>query len=126
MTRNIGLAALAAFAFLPAAPVMAQIAMPAAPALDGTRLDISATGEVSRVPDVVRVTAGVATQAPTAADALRQNAALMARVRAALARAGIADRDIQTQSLALSAIYRNGAYPREPIVGYSAGNELII
>src|SRR5437868_6330883 len=118
MTRNIGLAALAAFAFLPAAPVMAQIAMPAAPALDGTRLDISATGEVSRVPDIVRVTAGVATQAPTAADALRQNAALMARVRATLTGAGIADRDIQTQSLALNAVYRNNNYPRDQIIAY--------
>lgn len=127
MIRKSGLAALAVFAFLPAAPLTAQIPEPAAgPALTGTRLDIAATGEVSRVPDVVRVTAGVATQAPSAAEALRLNAALMARVRAALAGAGIAGRDVQTQSLALTAVYRNGDYPREQIIGYRASNELII
>ena len=128
MIRKTALALLAVFALLPAAPAAAQIptSTPSLPVLAGTRLDISATGEVSRVPDIVRVTAGVATQAPTAAEALRQNAALMARVRAALTRAGIAERDVQTQSLALSAVYRNGAYPREQIVGYSASNDLII
>ena len=124
MNRTLGLTALALFA-LPAASAAAQ--NPASPpALSGTRLDIAAAGEVTRVPDIVRVTAGVATQAPTAAEALRQNAALMARVRAALARAGIADRDIQTQSLALSAIYRQGDYAREQITGYRASNNLII
>jgi uncharacterized protein len=128
MIRKTALAALAVFALLPATPVAAQIPLsaPSLPALAGTRLDIVASGEVSRVPDIVRVIAGVATQAPTAAEALRQNAELMVRVRAALARAGIADRDIQTQSLALNAIYRNGAYPREQIQGYSARNDLII
>lgn len=126
MTRKPELAALAALFLLLAAPVTAQTVTPAPPVLNGTRLDISATGEVSRVPDIVRVTAGVATQAPTAAEALRQNAALMARVRAALARAGIADRDIQTQSLALSALYRTNTYPRDQITGYSASNDLII
>jgi len=128
MIRKTVLAALAIFALQPAAPAAAQNAapLPPLPVLGGTRLDISATGEVSRVPDIVRVTAGVATQAPTAAEALRQNAALMATVRAALARAGIADRDIQTQSLALNAVYRNGAYPREQIAAYSARNDLII
>ena len=125
MIRKTALAALAVFALLPAAPSAAQ-SPTSAPVLSGTRLDIAATGEVSRVPDIVRVTAGVATQAPTAAEALRQNAALMARVRAALARAGIADRDIQTQSLALNAVYRTNGYPRDQIIGYSASNNLII
>src|SRR6218665_1381407 len=132
MICKTALTAFAMLALLPGTPAAAQImrvdtlggASP--PALSGTRLDISATGEVSRVPDIVRITAGVSTQAPTAAEALRQNAALMTRVRAALARAGIADRDIQTQSLALTALYRNNAYPRDQITGYSASNELII
>jgi uncharacterized protein YggE len=127
MKRKSALAALAAFALLPATPASAQFSVPPALlALAGTRLDISATGEVSRIPDVVRVTAGVSTQAPTAGEALRQNAALMERVRAALARAGIADRDVQTESLALSAVYRNNAYPRDQITGYAASNDLII
>ncbi len=126
MIRKPAFTALVALALLPVTPVTAQVVVTAPPVLNGTRLDISATGEVSRVPDIVRVAAGVATQAPTAAEALRQNAALMARVRAALARAGIADRDVQTQSLALTALYRTNTYPRDQITGYSASNDLII
>ena len=75
----------------------------------GTRLDVVATGEVSRVPDIARITAGVVTIAPTATAALAQNATQMASVRAALKRAGIADRDIQTSSINLYPDYRQDA-----------------
>src|SRR3954465_7566547 len=71
----------------------------------GTRLDISATGEVSRVPDVAIISTGVVTRAATATAAIQQNAARMDRVRAALKRAGIADKDIQTSSLSLNPDY---------------------
>ena len=37
----------------------------------GTRLDISATGEVTRVPDVAIITAGVVSRAATATGAIR-------------------------------------------------------
>ena len=124
MIRNITMAALLALVLAPAAPAAAQTSE--IPPLAGTRLDVTATGEVSRVPDIVRISAGVATQAPTAAEALRQNSARMERVRAALARAGIADRDIQTQSLELTAVYRNGDYQRQEAIGYRAGNDLLI
>ena len=67
------------------APAAAQTA-PAAQAMAGTRLDVVATGEVTRVPDIVRINAGVVTQAPTASEAIRQNAARMDAVRAALRR----------------------------------------
>jgi len=51
MIRKSGLTALAVFALLPAAPATAQIPEATTrPALVGTRLDIAATGEVSRVP----------------------------------------------------------------------------
>src|SRR5688500_15836430 len=67
-------------------------------ALAGTRLDVSATGSVTRVPDLAIITAGVVTRASTASGAIGENATRMERVRAALRRAGIADRDIQTSS----------------------------
>jgi uncharacterized protein YggE len=127
MIRKTGLAALAALALLPAAPAAAQVdGQAAVPPMAGTRLDITATGEVARVPDIVRINAGVDTQAPTAAEALRQNSALMARVRAALTRAGVADRDVQTASIELSAIYPQGDYQRSRAIAYRAGNDLII
>lgn len=128
--RKIGLAALVALALLPGTATGQPAMTPPLPVLAGTRLDVTATGEVSRVPDVVRITAGVSTRAPTAAEALRQNADRMARARAALARAGIADRDVQTQSLALSAITRNPDRADDgldqDVVGYLASNDLVI
>ena len=72
----------------------------------GTRLDISATGEVTRVPDVAIISSGVVTRAATASEAVRENATRMERVIAALKRAGVADRDIQTSSLTLNPDYR--------------------
>src|SRR6476646_4791913 len=62
--------------------------------ITGTRLDINATGEVTRVPDLATISAGVVSRAATATSAIQQTATRMARVRDALRRAGIADRDI--------------------------------
>jgi uncharacterized protein YggE len=124
--RNLILGAALAVSALPFAPAGAQT-QPSAIQLTGTRLDVVATGEVSRVPDVARITAGVVTTAPTATAALAQNAAQMASVRAALKRAGIADRDIQTSSINLYPDYRQdpqGANPQ--IVGYRASNEVAV
>ena len=78
----------------------------------GTRLDISATGEVTRVPDVAIISAGVVTRSATATAALQQDSAnRMDRVLAALKRAGVADRDIQTSNVNLNPEYR---YPEQP------------
>ena len=44
----------------------------------GTRLDISATGEVTRVPDLATISAGVVTRSATATGAIQQAATRMA------------------------------------------------
>src|SRR5690349_15810661 len=98
--KHIWLAALLGTASI-AAPAAAQQAT-VAQSIAGTRLDISATGEATRVPDVAIVNAGVQTRSTSATDALAQNGARMERVRAALKRAGIADRDIQTSNISLN------------------------
>jgi uncharacterized protein YggE len=92
--------------------------------ISGTRLDVVAAGEVSRVPDLVRINAGVVTQAPTAVEAIRQNAARMEAVRAALRAAGIADRDIQTSSVSLNPNYRYAENQPPQLIGYQAANEV--
>ena len=51
------------------------------PLISGTRLDVSATGEVTRVPDLAIISAGVQTLKPTATAAIEENAARMERVR---------------------------------------------
>ncbi|HLL59947.1 MAG TPA: SIMPL domain-containing protein, partial [Allosphingosinicella sp.] len=100
MIRRISLATALALSAAPLAAATAQ-ELPAQ-MISGTRLDVVATGEVTRVPDIARINTGVTTVAPTATAAISQNAQRMASVRAALKRAGIADRDIQTSSLSLN------------------------
>jgi len=110
-----------------ALPVAASAQTQTMNAISGTRLDIVATGEVTRVPDIARINAGVVTTAPTATEAIAQNARQMASVRQALRQAGIADRDIQTSSINLYPDYRQderGTNPR--LIGYRASNEVSI
>lgn len=104
-------------------PAIAQMASPAS---GPTRLDIVAEGQVTRIPDIARVSAGVVTQAPTATAAIAQNARQMASVRAALKRAGIADRDIQTSSISLNPDYRYADNQPPVLTGYRASNEVSV
>jgi uncharacterized protein YggE len=92
----------------------------------GTRLDINAVGEVTRVPDIAIITAGVQTRSTTAKGALQEAANRMARVRAALTRAGVADRDIQTTNVNLNPdyVYEQNKSPR--LTGYNASNQLTV
>ena len=92
----------------------------------GTRLDISATGEVTRVPDVAIISAGVISRSPTATAALQDSANRMDRVLAALKRAGVADRDIQTSNVNLNAEYRYPENQAPQLVGYTATNMVTI
>ena len=92
----------------------------------GTRLDINATGEVTRVPDVAIISAGVVSRSATASAALQDTANRMTRVIAALKRASVEDRDIQTSTVSLNPEYR---YPQDQapqLVGYSASNTVTI
>ena len=94
---------------------------PPAPA----QLSLSATGEVSLTPDQATLSAGVVTQGGTAAEAVRANAEAMNAVFAALRRAGVAERDMQTRQLSVDPVYepydRNGSRERR-ITGYEARN----
>lgn len=115
----LGVALAPAMAGAQTAPVVAQ-------SIAGTRLDISAAGEATRVPDVANVTAGVITRAATARAALEQNAVRMERVRAALKRAGIADRDIQTSNISLNPEYRYVQDQSPKLTGYTASNQVSV
>ena len=92
----------------------------------GTRLDVNASGEVTRVPDVAVISAGVVSRSPTATGALQDSATRMSQVLAALKSAGVADRDIQTSNVSLNPEYR---YPQDQspqLVGYSASNSVTV
>ena len=124
MIRMLTLASALALTPLGATAVLAQDNV--APAISGTRLDVVATGEVRRVPDIAHISTGVVTQAQTASAAIQQNAEQMQRVRAALRRAGIADRDIQTSALNLNPEYRYQDNQPPVLTGYRASNQVTV
>jgi uncharacterized protein len=90
--------------------------------ISGTRLELSARGESHVVPDIAIISAGVVTQSPDAATAMRDNAARITRVMTALKKAGLADKDIQTQAVSLSPQYRYANNEVPVITGYQASN----
>ncbi len=94
--------------------------------ISGTRLDVAATGEVTRVPDVAVISTGVVTRAATATAAIQQNANRMQRVRAALKRAGIEDKDIQTSSISLNPEYNYQQNKPPVLTGYTASNQVSV
>ena len=104
----------------------AQAPQPPMPPILGTRLDVTATGESSRVPDVATISAGVVTRAATAGAAIQENSARMDRVLAALKRADVKDRDVQTSSINLNPEYRYQESRPPQLVGYSASNQVSI
>ncbi len=102
-------------------------------AANNTLLTLTADGRSARVPDVAVFSAGVTSQGKTAGEAMSANAADMSRVFAALKKAGIADKDVQTSSIQLNPIYGqpvvgpNGQVMQEPrIVGYQATNTVTV
>lgn len=111
---------------LPAVPAAAQSSGQVTQAITGTRLDISATGEVTRVPDLAVISAGVVARSATAAAALQETADKMDRVIAALKRAGVDDRDIQTSSVSLNPEYRYPQNQSPQLTGYSASNQVTV
>jgi hypothetical protein len=92
----------------------------------GTRLDVNATGEVTRVPDVAIISAGVVSRSATATGALQDTADRMNRVLAALKRSGVEDRDIQTSNVSLNPEYRYVENQPPQLVGYSASNTVTV
>jgi uncharacterized protein len=101
-------------------------------AAGNTLLTLSAEGRSNRKPDLAQFSAGVTSMGKNAGAALAANAADMNQVIAALKRAGIADRDIQTSNLSLNPVYQpqrqlpNGMMePQQPkIIGYQVNNQV--
>lgn len=107
------------------------------PAIDAghTLLTVNAEGRTSRQPDIATFNAGVSSSGKTAGEAMSANSANMAKVIAALKRAGIAERDIQTSNLSLDPVYADrsrqpAADPLEQqvpqIIGYQANNSVTV
>jgi uncharacterized protein YggE len=118
-----------------AAALVAGLSAVAAPALaqdearapfEATTLRLSATGEAHAAPDIATINIGVEISAPTAAEALHQNAAQMTATIAALKARGVAARDIQTSGLTLNAQYAFHDNEPRKLTGYQAADTVAI
>lgn len=124
MTRSsisFGILLVAGALALPA-PALAQSDAPP-PRL----LTITGSGEVSAVPDEARLSAGVVSQAKTAAAALADNSRSMNAVFAAIRKLGVPDKDMQTSGYSVSPQYPpyNSKEERH-IIGYQVSNTVTV
>ncbi|HZZ90254.1 MAG TPA: SIMPL domain-containing protein [Caulobacteraceae bacterium] len=124
MRSAIWVGTLAAALAVSAAPALADDASGARFA--ATTLDLTGHGEARLPPDLATIDLGVTTAAPTAAEAMAQNAAAMGKVIAAVKAKGIDERSIATSTLSLAPQY---AYPQgqpQQLTGYQASNRITV
>jgi uncharacterized protein YggE len=86
---------------------------------------VTGEGEVKAAPDQASLSAGVVTQARTAADALAANSRTMNAVFATLKRLGLPDKSIQTSDFSVSPQYPpDRSDETGKIIGYRVSNEV--
>lgn len=114
------------------APILAlgTLAVPAAAAevqiaVQNPVVELTINEVVQSEPDTAQVGAGVTVRAPTATEALRNNAQQMEKVIARLRSLGIKREDIQTANFNLNAQYRYGNDgQQQTFLGYDASNQV--
>jgi uncharacterized protein len=108
--------------------VLALAALLAAPlpALAGGTITVTGEGAVQTVPDQATVSLGVSTNGPTAAAAMAANSTAMTTVVSRLKDAGIAEADLQTSNLFLSANWGGHDTGTPMVVDYTASNMLSV
>lgn len=89
-------------------------------------LNLAAYGEVKVQPDQATINFGVTTEAPTAQQAMADNARRMTEVMRALRAAGIEERNIQTSGLNLSPQYDYIENQGQRLRGYQASNRVTV
>jgi uncharacterized protein YggE len=127
MKPAVLIGALAAALLAQAAPLQNAAAQTSSDArFAATTLDLSGHGEARLPPDLASVDLGVSTIAPTAGEAMAQNAAAMTSVIAAVRAKGVAERAIMTSTLSLAPqyAYQQGQAPR--LTGYQATNRITV
>ncbi len=96
-------------------------------AADPRTISMTGHGEVRSPPDMAQVSAGVTSNAVTAAQALAANSTRMKSVFAALERLGVPEKNIQTTSFFVSPQYTNGENNNaRRLTGYQVSNEVSV
>ncbi|MEX2961446.1 SIMPL domain-containing protein [Microbulbifer sp. TYP-18] len=97
---------------------------------EGTLVNISAQGEVSKAPDVAEISAGVTTEGKDSKAVMQANAEQMDKLVKAVEKAGIEQKDVQTSGISLSPRYgpvtSSSGVKRPQITGYMARNTVQI
>jgi uncharacterized protein YggE len=101
-----------------AVPAVAQTAAP-------RTLTMTGSASAKAAPDMADISAGVTSDAPTAAAALAANSASMNRLFAALDRLGVTRKNVQTSNFNVSPVYANRT-PNEAqrLTGYRVNNDV--
>ena len=123
-----------AFSLLLGLPAAAAMALPALAADSQPReavISVSGEGQASVAPDMAVLSLSVVKQAKTAREALNENNKSMSDVLAALKKAGIAERDLQTSGFSVQPQFSypqsNDGQPQTPqLVGYQVSNSLSV
>jgi len=89
-------------------------------------LTMNGEGEVRAAPDSVSLSAGVTSQAPSAAAALAANSARMQSLFAALKKLGVADKDMQTSNFSVSPQMSDAGDQTPHVTGYQVSNDVQI
>lgn len=93
----------------------------------GPVVEMTVIEQVEADPDMVTVSAGVTSEAPTAVEALRQNSRQMRAVIERIKSLGVAERDIQTTGINLNARYDYDQQSRRQIFrGYMVSNRVSV
>jgi uncharacterized protein YggE len=111
----------AAVAFSPLLTPRAAKAVDPATSPEHT-LSVSGTGLIKIAPDVADLSVGVSITRATVRQARADAATQMAAVIAALKKAGVAERDIQTSGLSLNPVYDYNNSNKPRITGYQVSN----
>ncbi len=123
--RTVGAGALGAFIVAVAALSVRTGPVSGAPAVDTPAthtITVSATGKVTVVPDVARLSLGVTANKSTVKAAREAGAKAMTDIIAALKALGIADADIQTTNVSLYPQYANSSPAK--VIGYQISEQV--
>jgi uncharacterized protein YggE len=89
-------------------------------------ISMTGHGEVRAAPDMVSITAGVTTNAATAAGALAANTARVKTVFASLEKLGVPEKNIRTVNFSVSPQYATGNNEPPRLTGYQVNNEVSV
>ena len=89
-------------------------------------ISVIGTGRVQLTPDRVTFSVGVDTTAMTVADAVDENNRKVARIIAALKKAGVQDKEVRTSNFSVSPQYDYQTGPRPRLSGYQVTNMVTV